>query len=117
MFSTDVVLSLPKESNIMRFKDMFDIILDTFKDIKRPPKIYLNAHNTNKYDNHFLRYDLLHYYPEMKVENYHLMTATDERGNKNSLRLKDLKSKDKKAIILERRVKSSINLEMVFFIE
>ena len=99
------------------FKDMFDIILDTFKDIKRPPKIYLNAHNTNKYDNHFLRYDLLHYYPEMKVENYHLMTATDERGNKNSLRLKDLKSKDKKAIILERRVKSSINLEMVFFIE
>ena len=99
------------------FKDMFDIILDTFKDIKRPPKIYLNAHNTNKYDNHFLRYDLLHYYPDMKVENYHLMTATDEKGNKNSLRLKDLKEKDKKAIILEKRVKSSINLEMIFFIE
>src|SRR5699024_10043286 len=53
----------------------------------------------------------------MKVENYYLKTATDEKGNKNSLRLKDLKVKDKKGIILERRVKSSINLEMIFFIE
>ena len=98
------------------FKHLFDKILSVYKKGKKP-KIYLNAHNTNKYDNHFLRYDLMQYYPHMTVENYHLMTATDDRGNENSYRLKDLKAKEKKGIILERRVKSSINLEMIFFLE
>src|SRR5690625_4090405 len=99
------------------FKEMFDIVIEVYGKLKKKPSIILNAHNTNKYDNHFLRYDLLHFYPHMKVENYWLNTATSEESNKNSLKIKDLKKEDKKGIILEKRIKSSINLEMVFYLE
>lgn len=99
------------------FKEMFDIIIEVYGSLKKKPLIKLNAHNTNKYDNHFLRYDLLYFYPHMKVENYWLQTATTEESNKNSLKIKDLTAEDKKGIILEKRIKSSINLEMIFFLE
>ena len=52
------------------FKEMFDTIIDVFKNVGKKPTIELNAHNTNKYDNHFLRKDLLYYYDHVKVENY-----------------------------------------------
>src|SRR5690606_13822238 len=47
------------------FKEMFDIIISVYGGKRRTPRIILNAHNTNKYDNHFMQYDLLHYYPHM----------------------------------------------------
>lgn len=99
------------------FKMLFDQIIEVYSKSKKKPTIKLNAHNTNKYDNHFLQYDLLYYYPHMKVENFWLATATSDESNKNALKIKDLKAKDKKGIILEKRIKSSINLEMVFFLE
>src|SRR5699024_1465653 len=98
------------------FKEMFDQILEVYGTVKKKPNIILNAHNTNKYDNHFLRKDLLYYYPFMKVENYWLQTATTDKSNEHSLKIKDLTAEDKKGIILEKRIKSSINLEMVFFL-
>ena len=98
------------------FKTMFDIIIEVYGDNAKKPCIFLNAHNSNKYDNHFLRKDLLYYYPHMKVDNFFLNTATTEETNDNALRLKDLSKKDKEGIILEKRIKSSINLEMVFFL-
>lgn len=98
------------------FKNMFDIIIEVYGGKSKKPSIFLNAHNSNKYDNHFLRKDLLYYYPHMKVENFFLNTATTEETNDNALRLKDLSKKDKEGIILEKRIKSSINLEMVFFL-
>lgn len=98
------------------FKEMFDQIIEVYGSLRKKPTIQLNAHNTNKYDNHFLRYDLLYFYPHMKVENYFLQTATTEKSNENTIRLKDLTNEDKKGIILEKRIKSSINLEMVFFL-
>jgi hypothetical protein len=99
------------------FKMMFDQIIEVYGSLKKKPLIKLNAHNTNKYDNHFLRKDLLYFYPHMTVENYWLVTATTEASNKNALRIKDLSYKDKKGIILEKRIKSSINLEMIFYLE
>ena len=98
------------------FKTMFDIIIEVYGGKAKKPCIFLNAHNSNKYDNHFLRKDLLYYYPHTKVENFFLNTATTEETNDNALRLKDLSKKDKEGIILEKRIKSSINLEMVFFL-
>src|SRR5699024_298086 len=62
------------------FKEMFDQILEMYGNKKKIPIIQLNAHNTNKYDNHFLRKDLLYYYPHMNVENYFLQTATTEES-------------------------------------
>ena len=99
------------------FKEMFDQIVEVYGTVKKKPNIILNAHNTNKYDNHFLRKDLLYYYPFMKVENYWLQTATTDKSNEHSLKIKDLTAEDKKGIILEKRIKSSINLEMVFFLD
>ena len=99
------------------FKDFFDDVIEVFRNERKPPRILLNAHNTNKYDNHFLRRDLLYYYPQMTVENYYLTTAATPKSNENSYKLKDLTKKGKEGVILEKRVKSKINLELVFFID
>lgn len=98
------------------FKEFFNSVLSVFKERKKTPTIHLNAHNTNKYDNHFLRKDLLYYFNHMTYENYYLTTATTDKSNDESLRLKDLTKEQKQGIILEKRVKSSINLEMIFFL-
>lgn len=98
------------------FKIIFDMIINMYGHRKKNPTITLNAHNTNKYDNHFLRHDLLYFYPQMHAENYYLNTATTDKSNDDSLRLKDLSDEDKDGIILEKRVKSSINLEMIIFL-
>lgn len=97
------------------FKDLFDSILDVYKGYKITPRIELIAHNNNKYDNHFLRNDLIYYY-NMKVENLYLNNASEE-GNHYSYRLKDLTDRDKEGVILEKRVKSKNNLELDFFLE
>ena len=99
------------------FKEPFDLMIAAYKNQGRKPRITLNAHNTNKYDNHFLRRDLLYYYPHMRVENYWLNTATTEASNVNTYKLKELTKEDEKGIILEKRIKSSINLEMIIYLE
>ena len=99
------------------FKKIFDTIIEVYAGLKHKPKIFLNAHNSNKFDNHFLRRDLIYYY-NARVENFYLTTATTDEGNKNSVKIKQLKSKeDKDAIILEKRIKTSINLELTFFLK
>ena len=96
------------------FKEPFDIIKDVFSKQKKKPLIELIAHNNNKYDNHFFRKDLVFFYPHMTVENFWLSTS-NEKGNENSFQIKQLTKKQKQGIILEKRIKSSINLEMTFF--
>src|SRR5699024_5590551 len=78
------------------FKKMFDTVFEVYGKSKKIPLIKLNAHK--------------------KVENYWLQTATTEDSNKNAYKIKDLKAEDKKGMILEKRIKSSINLEMVIFL-
>lgn len=77
-------------------------------------KIVLNAHNTNKYDNHYIRKEISYYYPNVVFKNAYLKNATN---HKNSTKMKEITTEMKQALILEKRVKSSINLEMTFFIE
>lgn len=96
------------------FKEPFDIIKDVFSNQKKKPLIELIAHNNNKYDNHFFRKDLVYYYPHITVENFWLSTS-NEKGNENSLQIKQLSKAQKQGIILEKRIKSSINLEMTLF--
>lgn len=98
------------------FKEFFDEVIGVYGGKAKKPRIILNAHNTNKYDNHFMQYDLLHYYPHMTVENFYLNTGTTEESNIDALKIKDLRAAEKRGIILEKRIKSSINLEMVFFL-
>ena len=103
------------------YKFFFDTVMQGFKNskgevYKKTPKIELIAHNNNKYDNHFKVVDLLYYYPFMKVENIHLKMATD-KGNLLAKKIGDLKVADKQGLILEKRIKSSNNLELVFFLK
>lgn len=101
------------------FYEFFETILNAFKNPKTYKYVYnktitLNAHNSNKFDNHFMLKDLMYYYPDFKRENMYIEQAIE---NNNTYKLKDFKKKtDKKNIILEKRVKSSINLDMTFFL-
>lgn len=73
------------------------------------------AHNCNKYDNHFLLHDLLYIYPDIQRENLYM---TNAEQNENTVNLKTAKMDSKENnIILEKRVKSSINLDLTFFLE
>lgn len=96
-------------------KNFIDTIIDTYKHWKKTPKIELIAHNTNKYDNHYLRHDLLYFY-KLKNMNLYLKNATKE-GNILSTKLTELTTIDKTQSILEKRIKSSNNLELKFFID
>jgi len=119
-FSVAVGFMVGKEVHVEvfpNFKSFFDIVTDLYSGLSKPPRILLNAHNTNKYDNHFLRRDLMYYHINMSIENYYLMTATTNKSNENAYKIKDLTKKGKEAMILEKRVKSKINLEMVFFLK
>src|SRR5699024_10206163 len=50
------------------YKKMFDTVFEVYGKSKKIPLLKLNAHNTIKYDNHFLRKYLLYFYPHIKVE-------------------------------------------------
>lgn len=81
---------------------------------KSGTNIQMIAHNCNKYDNHFLEHDLLHDF-DFKVENLFMKSAETNEETVNMKEAKDT-SRDEN-IILEKRVKSSVNLDMTFFFE
>lgn len=101
------------------FYEFFETILSAFKNTKTYQYVYnktitLNAHNSNKFDNHFLLKELQYFYPNFKRENMYIGQAIE---NSNTFKLSQFKNKkDKRNIILEKRVKSSINLDMTFFL-
>lgn len=98
------------------FYELFEFIFLTYKQWKTVPKFELIAHNNNKYDNHFLRHDILYYYNQVKVKNLFLKNANEE-GNRVAVKEKEIKEHEKEdGIILEKRIKSSNNLELVFFL-
>lgn len=101
----------------------FKVFFDTFfayakrKDTitKSRTTVSMIAHNCNKYDNHFLLHDLMNIYPDIKREN---LFMTNAEVNENTVNLKTAKMDSKEDdIILEKRVKSSINLDLTFFLK
>lgn len=95
-------------------KSFFNEVIRTYQKWKNVPKINLIAHNNNKYDNHFLRHDLIHFY-KLKFENMHLKNAT-EKANVISTKKTQVDKVKKQGLMLEKRIKSSNNLELNFFI-
>lgn len=82
---------------------------------KSRTSIEMIAHNCNKYDNHFLLHDIQHIYPNVKVENLFMKSA---ETNENTVNMKEAKTDAKEDnIVLEKRVKSSINLDLIFFLQ
>lgn len=77
-------------------------------------QIDMIAHNCNKYDNHFLLYELKRLY-NPSVENLFMEQAIDD--NEDTLQMKQaIKRSKEENIVLEKRVKSSVNLDLTFFI-
>ena len=73
------------------------------------------AHNCNKYDNHFLLHDVKYLYSDLRVENLFMKNALD---NQNTVNMKEAKTDSKEEnIVLEKRVKSSINLDLTLFLK
>lgn len=85
------------------FQHFFEWSKPYFK--KSKPYI-LNAHNGNRYDNHFIRYELVKYYG-CEVENEYLKNAIE---NDNTVTFSILEDGN----LLEKRVKSKNNLELKF---
>lgn len=82
---------------------------------KSRTSIEMIAHNCNKYDNHFLLHDIQHMYSNVKIENLFMKSA---ESNTNTVNMKEAKTDSKEEnIVLEKRVKSSINLDLIFFLE
>lgn len=96
------------------FEVTFDILKGNRKKISCNARIDLIAHNNNKYDNHYLLHDLLYFY-DVTRENVYLKNAID---NNNTIKMKDAKQIGKSDnIVLEKRVKSSINLDLEFWLK
>lgn len=80
---------------------------------KSKTNIQMIAHNCNKYDNHFLEYDLIRSF-NATVENLYMTSA---ETNEETINIKQAKIQAKEDnVILEKRVKSSVNLDMTFFL-
>lgn len=108
-----------KVSVFKNFYELFEHIRRGFYNFKlrkvtAKTKVELIAHNNNKYDNHFLLKDICFYYPETKRVNMYMKNALN---NDYSYKQKEVsKEESLKGIILEKRVKSSNNLDMEFYL-
>lgn len=101
------------------FKSFFDTFFkyagrkDTIT--KSRTTVSMIAHNCNKYDNHFLLHDVKYLYSDLRVENLFMKNALD---NQNTVNMKEAKTDSKEEnIVLEKRVKSSINLDLTLFLK
>lgn len=100
---------------VPNFYYFFICFKEVYSGRKTKPNIELIAHNNNKYDNHYLRYELINYFG-MECKNQYLMNVTTQ-ANYYSEKIKDISETEKQnGIILEKRVKSKNNLELNFFL-
>lgn len=82
---------------------------------KSRTNIEMIAHNCNKYDNHFLLHDCQLIFNDLKRENLYMKSA---EYNWNTISLKEAEIQSKEInLILEKRVKSSINLDLIMYLK
>lgn len=91
--------------NYYNLKDFIDELKYSTKSNKNY-KFNFIAHNGNKYDFHFLRWEFLYYY-NLPIENLFVYSA-DDKANYNTSKIKNTPN-----AILEKRVKSANNLDMI----
>lgn len=78
--------------------------------------IQMIAHNCNKYDNHFLLREMLLTFDNFEIENLYMKHAEDKDGITSINKQQAKKQSKENNIVLEKRVKSSINLDLEFFL-
>lgn len=102
--------SLPDYFICQSFEEMFNII---FEHGNKKSQYQLNFHNGNKYDNHFLISEIVRDFPDVKIYNCFIRNAIN---NKSTMTKSNLDEFDRKGSILEKRVKTSNNLEAEIFL-
>lgn len=111
-----------EQLNVSVFRNFYELIEHIkrgyynfkLRKITGKANVELIAHNNNKYDNHFLLKDICFYYPKTKRVNMYMKNALN---NDYSFKQKDVsKEEAEQGIILEKRVKSSNNLDMEFYL-
>ena len=96
------------------FRDFFDFLkANGLKKQTSTKKIRLIAHNAEKYDNHFLRWELVNYYHCKS----HLLDSKGLNTIYIQKRPKFLQRKNSTNIMLESRVRASTRLELHFNLE
>ena len=95
-------------------KSLFKKVKNKFTGkVKMKAKIYLYYHNSNRYDNHYLRKDILYYFPQTKIYNAYIKQTINHDFE---TRKKELTVSEKEFSIFEKRVKSRVNLDLNFYL-
>lgn len=110
------VIDVEVFSSFKAFYDAFFIYASRPDTItKSGTTVEMIAHNCNKYDNHFLVHDTMQLFDNIHRENLYMKSA---ETNDNTVNMKEAQLESKESnVILEKRVKSSINLDLAMFLE
>lgn len=92
------------------FKDFYTLIFEYGSKKATYNMVY---HNGNKYDNHFQIFETCRDYPHVKIKNAYIRNAIE---NNNTVAISSLDEVDKNGTILEKRVKTSNNVEFDIFL-
>lgn len=96
------------------YETFFDICTSRGGRVSCRAVVEMIAHNCNKYDNHFMLHDICMHYNAQR-ENMYLKNALDDI---DTTKMKEAKQRGKKEnLILEKRVKSSNNLELQYWLK
>lgn len=106
MYSFTIGFILDNETYYIIFNNFQHFFEWTKPYLNKSKPYVLNAHNGNRYDNHFIRYELVKYYG-CKVANEYLKNAIENDNTETFSILEDDN-------LLEKRVKSKNNLELKF---
>ena len=104
--------TFPSVAVFNNFVDFFSKVKEA--KIRKGLAFEMTFHNGDKYDNHFMIYELIHYF-RFPIKTLFNKECSNEY-NDEAVKASELSSEDKKGIILESRIKSSNNVEVTSFV-
>ena len=102
----------PSVAVFNNFVDFFNKVKEA--KIRKGLSFDMVFHNGEKYDNHFMLYELEHYF-NFSVHTLYNKSCNNEY-NDEALRLSDLNKEDKQGTVLESRIKSSNNVSITSYV-
>lgn len=104
--------AFPSVAVFNNFVDFFNKVKEA--KIRKGLAFDMIFHNGEKYDNHFMLYELYHYY-NFSIRTLHNKACNNEY-NDEAVKTSELSSEDKQGIILESRIKSSNNVSVISYV-
>lgn len=101
----------PRYSIFNTYKELYELI---FENGSKKHEYICIYHNGNKYDNHFQIFETKRDFPDLIIENQYIRNAIT---NKNTIKKSEISISEKiNGIILEKRVKTSNNVEFEIYL-